>query len=131
MEIEQETAIQRETLPETVCMECPLQVAMEEIARVAVQQHVLYLEGECQPRPELMGRLESWSSLHALIRSHICVTSREGRISPDALEGALDMLTPPGTDDANDLRRSALRTAIMACARATSCPLGHGADSRT
>lgn len=124
METDQEAASQREVLPETPCMECPLQVAMEEIARAAVQQHVLYLEGECQPRPELIQRLETWSSLHALIRSRICTTSREEAISADALESALDTLVPHSADTATQRQLRALRAAIVTCARATSCPLG-------
>lgn len=124
MGTEQETAIQRETLPETVCMECPLQVAMEEIARVAVQQHVLYLEGECQPRPELVRLLEQWSALHTRIRTHICVATRECAIPADELERTLDALLPPPADATGLPRWRRLRRALAACASSTTCPLG-------
>jgi hypothetical protein len=97
---------------------------MEEIAQVAVRQHVLYQEGESQPRPELLARLEAWISLHRLIRSRICTASRESRISAVDLESALDELFPRPRDIATQRRVQQLRAALAACAWATSCPLG-------
>ncbi|HEX5547644.1 MAG TPA: hypothetical protein VFX24_09545 [Ktedonobacterales bacterium] len=105
-------------------MGCPLQQAMEQIAQVAVRQHVLYQEGESQPRPELLARLEAWSSLHRLIRLRICTASRESRITFVDLESALDELFPQPSDVAAQRRVQHFRAALVACARATSCPLG-------
>jgi hypothetical protein len=105
-------------------MGCPLQQAMEEVAQVAVRQHVLYQEGESQPRPELLVRLEAWTALHRLIRSHICTVSRESRISTADLESALDELFPQPRDSATQRQAQQLRVALATCARATSCPLG-------
>ena len=110
--------------PVAPTMGCPLQEAMEEIAQAAVRQHVLYQEGESQPRPELLARLDAWLALHRLIRSRICTASRESRISANDLDSALDELFPQPRDVATALRVPQLRAALAACARATSCPLG-------
>ena len=115
---------QHVTLPEGPTIGCPLQQAMEEIARAAVEQHVLYLEGESQPRPGLLARLEAWASLHRLIRSRICTASRDTAIPAVELEYALDELFPDLRGFAQQLRLQHLRAALTACARATSCPLG-------
>ena len=124
METSLSSATRPEILPVAPTMGCPLQQAMEEIAQAAVRQHVLYQEGESQPRPELLARLEAWSSLHRLIRSRICTASRESRITVVDLESALDELFPQPRDVATRLRAQQLRAALVACARATSCPLG-------
>lgn len=105
-------------------MGCPLQQAMEEIAQAAVRQHVLYQEGESQPRPELLARLDAWSSLHRLIRLRICTASRESIISAVELECALDELFPQPRDVATQSQVQQFRSSVAACARATSCPLG-------
>ncbi|HEU4785163.1 MAG TPA: hypothetical protein VFS83_17630 [Ktedonobacterales bacterium] len=105
-------------------MGCPLQQAMEEIAQAAVRQHVLYQEGESQPRPELLAHLDAWSSLHRLIRLRICTASRESTISAVEFECALDELFPQPRDVATQSQVRQLRTSVAACARATSCPLG-------
>jgi hypothetical protein len=105
-------------------MGCPLQQAMEEIAQAAVQQHVLYQEGESQPRPELLARLDAWTALHRLIRSRICTASRESRISVVELESALEDLFPQAEDAVTRSRLQHLRANLAACAGATSCPLG-------
>jgi hypothetical protein len=124
MNAESDPVPQREILPEMSCIACPLHVAMEKIAHSAVQQCVLYLQGECQPRPTLLQELDDWISLHALIRSHICVASRSAPISPDDLEKALGRLVPVTLDSAIPLQRQYLRDALVACMQATSCPLG-------
>lgn len=104
--------------------ECPLHLVMEELAQLAVRQHILYLEGECQPRPDLAERLEQWSALHAHIRARICAASRVSPIPPEDLERTLDALLPPPTGIAGLPRQRRLRRALAACARATNCPLG-------
>ncbi len=119
-----EVTTQRKSLIEVPTMGCPLQLAMEELARVAVQQHVLYQEGECQPRPELLDRLEAWSSLHALIRSSFCVASREAANLADARDVALDRLLRQLAELATPSQLRHLRAMLTACARATTCPLG-------
>lgn len=124
MKTEPDVRFQQDGLAEIARMECPLHVAMEEIAQVAVRQHVLYVEGECQPRPELVNRLERWLALHARIRSAICAASRSGAISVDDLERTLDaLLPPPGDVDALPQWRR-LRRALTACATSATCPLG-------
>ncbi len=114
----------RGILPAAPTMGCPLQQAMEEIAEVAVRQHVLYQEGESQPRPELLARLEAWSSLHRLICSRICTASRESTIPIADLDTALDELLPQPGDIATRSQVQHVRATLVACARATSCPLG-------
>jgi hypothetical protein len=102
---------------------------MEEIAQVAVQQYVLYQEGESQPRQELLVRLDAWSTLHKLIRSRICAVSRGSTGPVDELDGILNELFSPSEDFARQSSLEQLRTALAACERSTSCPLGaKGAD---
>src|SRR5690348_8312871 len=113
-----------EILPVAPTMGCPLQEAMAEIAQAAVRQHVLYQEGESQPRPDLLTRLDAWLAIHRLIRSRICTASRESTITAVELDSALDELFPQPRDVATALRVPQLRAALAACARATSCPLG-------
>lgn len=115
---------QHVSLPEGPTMGCPLQQAMEEIAQAAVEQHVLYQEGESQPRPELLARLDAWTSLHRLIRSRICTASRDTAIPAVELESALDDLFPDLGGFAQQSRLQHLRVTLTTCARATSCPLG-------
>ena len=124
METSLSTTLRLDILPVAPAMGCPLQQAMEEIAQAAVRQHVLYQEGESQPRPELLARLDVWTSLHRLIRSRICTASRESTISMVELESALNELFPQSEDDVTRSQVQQHRAALAACARATSCPLG-------
>lgn len=124
MNTDPEATAQREILPMSSAVGCPLQLAMEEIARVAVRQHVLYQEGECQPRPDLLDLLEAWTALHTLIRERICVASRDATISADDLEIALGRLLRHSPEADTSAQISRLRVSLAACARATSCPLG-------
>ena len=119
-----EMITQRAILPAVPGMGCPLQQAMEEIAQAAVEQHVLYQEGESQPLPELLARLDAWLAIHRLICSRICTASRESTITVVELESALDELFPQPRDVAAQRRIQRLRAALAVCARATSCPLG-------
>ena len=118
------SATRSQTPPGAPTMGCPLQQAMEEIAQAAVRQHVLYQEGESQPRPELLARLDAWLAIHRLIRSHICTASRKSIITAVEVESALDELFPQPRDVAMALRIQHLRATLAVCARATSCPLG-------
>jgi hypothetical protein len=97
---------------------------MEEIAEAAVRQHVLYQEGESQPRPELLARLDAWFAIHRLIRSRICTALRESTVTAVELESALDELFPHPRDVATALRVQQLRATLATCAQASSCPLG-------
>lgn len=124
MKTEPEVTTQREGQAAIPAMECPLHVVMEEIAQTAVRQHVLHMEGECQPRPELVRLLEQWSALHTRIRTHICVATRECAIPADELERTLDALLPPPADATGLPRWRRLRRALAACASSTTCPLG-------
>lgn len=123
MNTDLETPILREPTQALACTECPLHLAMEQIARIAVRQHVLYLEGECQPRPELLEELDAWSSLHTLIRSRVCVASRVSPLAPDELEAVLAAL-PRQAEFAGYPGWQCLRASLTACAEATVCPLG-------
>jgi hypothetical protein len=102
---------------------CPLHLAMERIARAAVRQHVLYAEGESQPRPTLLLDLERWTALHTLIRTRICVASRSDVFSPEELEQALATLAPAPVDAELQPHRQLLREMLSACAQAQCCPL--------
>lgn len=102
---------------------CPLHLAMERIARAAVRQHVLYAEGESQPRPTLLLDLERWTTLHTLIRMRICVASRSGALSPVELEQALATYAPAPVDAQLQPHRQLLRQMLSACAQAHCCPL--------
>lgn len=105
-------------------VECPLQIAMRELAHSAVMQHVLYLEGECLPRPDLLRKLDRWFSLHRLIHTHICVACRTAEVSPGELETALATIVPLPSDSTAPLWQRDLRVALTVCAQAASCPLG-------
>ncbi|MGH2501137.1 MAG: hypothetical protein ACRDID_01345, partial [Ktedonobacterales bacterium] len=94
------------------CATCPLRVAMERIAQVALRQHVLYLEGECQPRVELLRELEASYTLERLIRMRICAVSRSSALPAGELALAVDTL-----------RCQDLNSALSACAMASDCPL--------
>lgn len=124
MKTEPEVTTQREGQAAIPRMECPLHLVMEEIAQAAVRQHVLHLEGECQPRAELVQRLEQWSALYARVRTQICVASRDATMTLDDLERMLDTLLPL-PDTMTELPRwRRLRHALTACASSTTCPLG-------
>ncbi len=104
--------------------ECPLHVAMQELAQAAVRQHVLYLEGECLPRPELMQTIERWCSFSAIISSRVCVVSRTATIAPAELDAVLETLFPSSRDAVMPPIRQSLFVSCTRCAQATSCPLG-------
>jgi hypothetical protein len=100
---------------------CPLHVAMGELAQVSVAQHVLYLEGECLPRPELLAELECWSSLHSLIRDRICVASRTTPLTDPEFESAARSRLEA---EASQGRHRRLVRACAVCNQARCCPLG-------
>ena len=110
---------------------CPLQIAMRELAHSALMQHVLYLEGECLPRPDLLRTLDGWSLLHRLIHTHICVACRIADVSPVELETALETIVPLPSDSTAPLWQRDFRAALTVCAQATSCPLGLSQDTLT
>jgi len=102
--------------------ECPLHVAMGELAHVSVTQHILYLEGECLPRPELLAELDRWVAIHTLIHDRVCVASRATPLEDSEFESASQIMLQdaggPGTCGER------LVTACAACNRSRSCPLG-------
>jgi hypothetical protein len=106
--------------------ECPLHIAMREAAGTAVLQHVLYLEGECLPRPELVETLEAWTRLHRLITERICPASRRRPLDPSQLPAMLEetlsgCLPPvPAQLPAQVLQ---LLQQCVACTPASGCPL--------
>jgi hypothetical protein len=108
--------------------ECPLHIAMREMARLAVTQHVLYLEGECLPRPDVTRQLEIWSSLHALVSTRLCATARTTPLDREDFAIALEAIRArvECSDTAGrfsqDLEEVLTRSA--SCASSTSCPLG-------
>lgn len=98
--------------PGRACAVCPLRLAMERIARTALRQHVLYLEGEFQPRLELLRELEAASALERLVRERVCILSRSSALEP---EEAARAVTTLGLRD--------LEAALNACVAASECPL--------
>lgn len=129
MKTDPEVTTQREGRVAIPRMECPLHLVMEEIAQAAVRQHVLHLEGECQPRAELVQQLEQRSALYTRIRTHICAASRGATIPPDDLERTLDALLPLPANATDLPRWRRLRHALAACATSTTCPLGTDTDA--
>lgn len=129
MKTDPEVTTQREGRAAIPRMECPLHLVMEEIAQAAVRQHVLHMEGECQPRAELVQQLEQWSALYTRIRTHICAASRGATIPPDDLERTLDALLPLPANATDLPRWRRLRHALAACATSTTCPLGTDTDA--
>ncbi|HEX9036945.1 MAG TPA: hypothetical protein VF808_08140 [Ktedonobacterales bacterium] len=96
-----------------ICATCPLRIAMERIAQAALRQHVLYLEGECQPRLELVRKIEESSTLERFIRARVCPVSRESTLATGELEDVVEAL-----------RCWDIESALRACATASVCPLG-------
>jgi hypothetical protein len=99
---------------------------MREAAGAAVMQHVLYLEGEVLPRPELGQSLEVWTRLHRLIADHICPATRTQPLDPGQVqplvEGALASCTPAVSAAlVAHLERALERCAT--CTPADACPL--------
>jgi hypothetical protein len=104
-------------------LECPLHIAMDELARVTVTQHVLYLEGECLPRPEILAELNRWVVIHTLIHDQICVASRTTPLEDSEVESALQAMQ-------GDRRTPGrLLQACATCNEARCCPLGSRARS--
>jgi hypothetical protein len=97
----------------TVGARCPLHTLVGQIAQTALQQHVLFLEGECLPRVEAIRDLESLTTLVKLVSGRVCVCSRELPLRDDELGRLLATLSDPG-----------LRAVAATCARARVCPLG-------
>lgn len=114
-------SLQKEEGGEEIAAECPLHIAMDELARASVTQHVLYLEGECLPRPELLADLDRWVSIHSLIHNRICVASRTTPLEDSELEIIAGRIRGAGEPWAQGERL------VMACAdcnQAQHCPLG-------
>lgn len=110
--------------------ECPLHIAIRELAHLAVAQHVLYLEGECLPRPEILTELDRWSTLHKLIFERVCVACRTSRIGKAEFDSAVEPILSRGpypTDSGTSLFQQDLTVALAncrSCAEASICPLG-------
>jgi hypothetical protein len=112
MDIEPDLLSPSHTPKSGAAVACPLRLAMERIAWAALRQHVLYLEGECQPRLELVRDLETSTTLERLIRRQVCPISRSCPLEPDELASAVDAL-----------RCWELHSALATCAAARACPL--------
>lgn len=108
-----------------VVVECPLHRAMDELARASVNQHVLYLEGECLPRPELLAELDRWVSIHSLILNRICVATRTTPLEDCEWKSAERCIV--GADEART-HSEPLAIACAACNNSKRCPLGRQAD---
>lgn len=113
--------------------ECPLHVAMREAASTAVLQHVLYVEGECLPRSELVDSLDGWMRLHRVIVERVCPASRQRPLAPaqvpNMLETTLAECLPPVPVQ---LRAELLRILqrCAACTPADACPLDRQPDGK-
>jgi hypothetical protein len=113
------------SLQPEVFVECPLHLAMDELARASVNQHVLYLEGECLPRPELMAELDRWVSIHSLILNRICVATRTTPLADSELKSAVQRMRGVSEPRAQSER---LVMTCAACNQAQRCPLGSQPD---
>jgi len=119
--------------------ECPLHSTMRELALLATQQHIYYLEGECLPRPDLLRRLQTWSLVHQVVSSRLCPATRDTSLHVEELESTLERIRCQSCYPASDaigeteelFQRRLLATLFTceACARATSCPLHEDAGS--
>ena len=128
-----ESARLSQTLPQALAetgAECPLHIAMCEMARLSVTQHVLYLEGECLPRPDITRELEIWSSLHALVSTRLCVAARTTPLDREEFAAALEAIrarmkcSDTGAADQFQHDVEDTLTRCLACAWSRSCPLG-------
>jgi hypothetical protein len=106
---------------EDIVEECPLHLAMDELARASVTQHVLYLEGECLPRPELLAELDRWVWIHSLIHNRICVASRTTPLGGHEFDSITRRIRGAGEPRAQSER---LVMACAVCNQARRCPLG-------
>lgn len=100
------------------CMQCPLHVSMQRLARAAVSQLVYYADGEYLPRPDLLDDLERWQRLHALIAARICPASRRTSPSGHDLDAARALVP--------EAQFTALREMLGRCAahsQGDACPL--------
>jgi hypothetical protein len=113
------------SLPPEVVTQCPLHIAMDELARASVKQDVLYMEGECLPRPELMAELDRWVSLHSLIHSRICVATRSTPLADSEFKSETGRMRGDGEPSSQSER---LVMACAVCNLAQHCPLGSRAD---
>lgn len=108
-------------------IECPLHVVARELAQAAVMQHVLFLEGECQPRAPLSEAICAWADLYQFIRGSVCPASRWAPLDAEelgAVAGRMLARIPASTDPA---RIDRLRRAVLMCGSCRSvstCPLG-------
>lgn len=108
-------------------IECPLHIAARELAQVAVMQHVLFLEGECQPRAPLSEAITAWADLYQFLRGSVCPASRWAPLTAEELDtvaGRMLARIPISTEPARleRLRRSIAHCA--SCPAASFCPLG-------
>lgn len=107
--------------------ECPLHVATRELAQAAVMQHVLFMEGECQPRAPLSEAITGWADLYQFIRGSICPASRWAPLEKDELDVVARRILARIPTSSDPARIERLRRALAqcgACAAASSCPLG-------
>jgi hypothetical protein len=114
-------------------LECPLHAAMRHLAEAAVLQHVLYAEGECLPRPELLQEVNGWADLHDLIRAHVCPATREAPLEAAELDLFVrDALAFPTTamPQATQASLQAMVLRCAACRPSDSCPLDYLGDER-
>lgn len=107
-----------------VVRECPLHIAMRQVAEAAVTQHVLYAEGEYAPRADLNETIEHWFRVHQLVRDYICPASRTLAPTPRDLDLALASLPAES--------RARMTTMLRECGGRTAadgCPLDEDPES--
>lgn len=100
------------------CAQCPLHFSMQRLTRAAVSQLVYYADGEYAPRRNLLGELERWQRLHALIATRICPASRQALSTTDDIVAAQRMIP--------EAQFTALREMLERCAArqaGDACPL--------
>src|SRR5262249_43669558 len=107
--------------------ECPLHIAVRQLAEAAVQQHVLHAAGEVLPRPELVAAMEGWIALVQVIQQRVCPASRPAAPRLEVMKVTFDALFAALPASAlSPLLQAKLRRALILCAtqsRAAGCPL--------
>lgn len=99
-------------------LDCPLHLAMRELARAAVRQHIYYEAGEYQPRGDLLCALRSWARLHELISAAVCGARGDTTCTAAALDRAVAALPAAW--------RASVREGVarcLECAPGERCPL--------
>ena len=107
---------------------CPLHFAMEQLARAAVAQHVLYAEGEYVARHDLIQSISVWTGFHEFMRTRVCQASRVSPMDVRQFDAQLDVMFAALPAPLAPETESRLRSMLVRCVRqghGAGCPLDH------